>query len=135
MAIVYSTLDPNHVLTAKEKREIAALKHRPIIIDEDCPEMSVEEMLAAIEYTKKHKLLEKGGLGVMATVSKTIDVARELTEEELARFEALKNRPIIVDDDCPELTDEEIAEGLKTARANRYSDKWFGVRSKIASFL
>ena len=57
MAIVYSTLDPNHVLTAKEKREIAALKHRPIIIDEDCPEMSVEEMLAAIEYTKNHKLL------------------------------------------------------------------------------
>ena len=56
MAIVYSTLDLNELLTEEELAEIAALKDRPIIIDEDCPEMTVEQMLEGIELAKQHRL-------------------------------------------------------------------------------
>ena len=59
MAIVYSNLEPNHVLTAKELAELEEMENSPIVYDEDCPFMTYEEMIAAIEYTKKHKLLEK----------------------------------------------------------------------------
>ena len=31
-----------------------------------------------------------------------------LTEEELEELRALKNRPIVFDEDCPELTDEQL---------------------------
>ena len=61
MAMVYSTLDHNHVLTEEELAMLEKMENSPIIYDEDSPYMSYEEMLAAIEYTKKHKLLEKGG--------------------------------------------------------------------------
>ena len=30
------------------------------------------------------------------------------TPEQIERLRALKNRPIVFDDDCPELTDEEL---------------------------
>ena len=61
MATVYSTLDPNHVLTEKELAELEEMENSPIVYDEDCPFMTYDEMLAAIEYTKKHKFLEKRG--------------------------------------------------------------------------
>ena len=59
MAIVYSTLALNEPLTEEELAEIAALKDRPIIIDEDCPEMTIEEMLEGIELAKQHRLEEQ----------------------------------------------------------------------------
>ncbi len=31
-----------------------------------------------------------------------------LTEEELEELHALKNRPIVFDEDCPELTEEQL---------------------------
>ena len=39
----YYTMRVGEPLTAEEKAEIAALKNRPIVFDEDCPPMSQKE--------------------------------------------------------------------------------------------
>ena len=31
-----------------------------------------------------------------------------LTHEQIARLDALKDRPIVFDEDCPEMTDEQL---------------------------
>ncbi len=43
-------------------------------------------------------------------VRKIINVAAPLTEEEKAEIAALKDRPIVYDEDCPPTTDEELDE-------------------------
>ena len=55
----------------------------------------------------------------MATVSKTLDVARNFSEEELAMLEALKHRPIIIDDDCPAMTVEAMRRGIELAKQHQ----------------
>ena len=42
-------------------------------------------------------------------VRKEIDVSAPLTEERIAELEALKDRPVVPDEENPELTDEEFA--------------------------
>ena len=42
-------------------------------------------------------------------VRKEIDVSAPLTEEQIAELEALKDRPVVPDEENPELTDEEFA--------------------------
>jgi uncharacterized protein (DUF4415 family) len=42
-------------------------------------------------------------------VRKEIDVSAPLTEEQIAELEALKDRPVVPDEENPELTDEECA--------------------------
>ena len=37
-----------------------------------------------------------------------INFDEPLTEEEKEELRALKNRPIVFDEDCPELTDEQL---------------------------
>jgi hypothetical protein len=47
----------------------------------------------------------------MAIVTKIIDVNAPLTEEQKARLAVLKNmsdEDIVYDEDCPELTDEQL---------------------------
>lgn len=44
----------------------------------------------------------------MATVTYILRKGQPLTEEELEELRALKNRPIVFDEDCPELTEEEL---------------------------
>lgn len=44
----------------------------------------------------------------MATVTYILRKGQPLTEEELEELRNLKNRPIVFDEDCPELTDEEL---------------------------
>lgn len=46
----------------------------------------------------------------MAIITKFINFDEPLTEEQHARLRALKNRPIVFDEDCPELTEEELKE-------------------------
>ncbi len=46
----------------------------------------------------------------MAIVTKFIRFDVPLTPEQKAEIAALKNRPIVYDEDCPELTDEELKE-------------------------
>ena len=56
MAMVYSTLDPNEPLTEEELAMLEKMENSPIIIDDDCPEMTVEQMLEGIELAKQHRL-------------------------------------------------------------------------------
>ncbi|MBD5138766.1 MAG: hypothetical protein HDT21_01365 [Ruminococcus sp.] len=50
------------------------------------------------------------------TIKKEIDFNQKLTDEQIKMLEALKSRPIAFDDDCPELTKEELA-GFKRVNA------------------
>ena len=56
MATVFYFLpNPPPPLTAEEKAEIAALKNRPIVYDEDCPPTTKEEADEAIYIMRKYK--------------------------------------------------------------------------------
>ena len=44
----------------------------------------------------------------MSTIVKEIDVTAPLTKQQRAELEALKDRPITYDDDCPPLTEEQL---------------------------
>ena len=44
----------------------------------------------------------------MATVTYILRKGQPLTEEEREELRALKNRPIVYDEECPELTEEQI---------------------------
>ena len=46
----------------------------------------------------------------MATVTYILRKGQPLSEEEREELRALKNRPIVFDEDCPELTDEQLKE-------------------------
>ena len=46
----------------------------------------------------------------MAIVTYFLPKGAKLTPEQKAEIAALKNRPIVYDEDCPELTDEELRE-------------------------
>ena len=45
-------------------------------------------------------------------IRKEIDFNKPLTEKQKEMLEALKTRPVTPDEDCPELTDEQIAKYL-----------------------
>ena len=70
--------------------------------------------LFILNAEKKHDLFlpvkqhQKKRSGIMATVTYILRKGQPLTEEELEELRALKNRPIVFDEDCPELTDEEL---------------------------
>ena len=40
----------------------------------------------------------------------TLDSQMPLTSEQIQRLEALKDRPIVFDEDCPEMTDEQLSQ-------------------------
>lgn len=44
----------------------------------------------------------------MATVTYILREGEALTEEEKEEIRALKNRPIVYDEDCPKLTEEQL---------------------------
>lgn len=50
------------------------------------------------------------------TIKKEIDFNQKLTDEQIKMLEALKSRPLVFDDDCPELTKEELS-GFKRVNA------------------
>ena len=54
------------------------------------------------------------------TITKWIDINRDLTPEELEMIERAKSMPIVYDEDCPELTKEQLAQfySVKEARQN-----------------
>ncbi|MBP5655266.1 MAG: hypothetical protein J6X33_07090 [Clostridiales bacterium] len=43
-------------------------------------------------------------------IRKEIDIQAPLTPEQIKMLDNLENRPIEFDDDCPELTDEQLSE-------------------------
>ncbi|MBQ7515012.1 MAG: hypothetical protein IJS96_01910 [Schwartzia sp.] len=52
----------------------------------------------------------------MAIVRKFIRADKPLTPEQLEKLNALENRPIVFDEDCPELTDEQLDKIAAMAR-------------------
>ena len=42
------------------------------------------------------------------TVRYTLKRGQPLTPEQIAELDALKDRPIVFDEDCPEMTDEQL---------------------------
>jgi hypothetical protein len=42
------------------------------------------------------------------TVTYSIDPGAPLTPEQIKRLDALKDRPIVFDEDCPEMTEEQL---------------------------
>ena len=44
------------------------------------------------------------------TVRKEIDITKPLTNEQIKMLDELETRPIVFDEDCPELTEEQLAE-------------------------
>ena len=52
---------------------------------------------------------KKGGfINYMATVKKIIDVSEPLTEEEKRMLEEAEKRPIVYDEDSPEIREEDL---------------------------
>ena len=46
----------------------------------------------------------------MATVRKTVDVTKKPTPEQIEMLKKMDQMPIVYDDDCPELTKEQLAQ-------------------------
>ncbi len=55
-------------------------------------------------------------------IRKDIDLNSPLTEEQIKMLKKAETSPIIFDEDCPELTDEELAE-LKRGSAIRNENR------------
>ena len=53
------------------------------------------------------------------TIRKEIDMKKPLTDEQKQMLEALKTRPITPDEDCPELTDEQLNKLAELAQQRR----------------
>ena len=53
------------------------------------------------------------------TIRKEIDMKKPLTDEQKQMLEALKTRPITPDEDCPELTDDQLKKLAELAQQRR----------------
>ena len=52
-------------------------------------------------------------------VYEELNLNDELTEEQTAMLKELENAPVVPDEDCPELTDEQLAKFAEAARERR----------------
>ena len=59
----------------------------------------------------------------MATVTYILRKNQPLTEEELEEIRALKGRPIVFDEDCPELTEEELRQFKRVNPVRRQANR------------
>lgn len=55
----------------------------------------------------------------MSLMHKVINVKAPLTEEQLKELEAMDKMPIIIEEDCPEITEEEYEKYLELAKQRR----------------
>lgn len=53
------------------------------------------------------------------TIRKEIDFNQPLTEEQKKKLEALETRPVVPDDDCPELTAEQLSQFKRISAEKR----------------
>lgn len=53
------------------------------------------------------------------TVKKFIDITKSPSEEQLKMLEAMKERPIVLDDSCPELTEEQLSRAVRASDRKR----------------
>ena len=59
----------------------------------------------------------------MAIVRKRLYPGMELTPEQIEELRALENRPIVFDEDCPELTDAQLERAAAIARRQRREEQ------------
>ncbi len=59
-------------------------------------------------------------------IRKEIDVSKPLTPEQIKMLEEMDKRPIVFDEDCPELTEEQLA------KAYRVSDRMKSVTVRLS---
>lgn len=52
-------------------------------------------------------------------IQKDIDIKAPLTDEQRAMLEALKTRPVQPDEDCPELTDEQLQQLVRVSELRK----------------
>ena len=55
----------------------------------------------------------------MMIIRKEIDLSSPLNDDQKKMLENLKNRPAVPDEDCPELTDEQLSQMLKVSEQRR----------------
>ena len=55
----------------------------------------------------------------MAIHRMAVRLGQKPTAEQIKRIHAAANRPVVFDDDCPELTDEQLAEMARIAPIQR----------------
>lgn len=56
----------------------------------------------------------------MMTSIKYSELSEELTPEENAELEALENRPIVYDEDCPEMTEEMLKQFQRVENMSQF---------------
>ncbi len=59
----------------------------------------------------------------MLIVDENADVKRKLSDEELKMMEVLKKSPAVPDENCPELTDEQLRQLAKISQAKRQENR------------
>lgn len=85
------------------------LKNVPRVYDEDSPELTDERLAKFYRPAKKHTTV----------ISKEIDFSKGLTEQQRAMLREMEASPIVYDEDCPELTDEQLAKFRRVAGTDR----------------
>ena len=55
----------------------------------------------------------------MMIIRKDIDLSKPLSEEQKKMLESLKNRTAQPDEDCPELTDEQLSQMMRVSEQRR----------------
>lgn len=56
-------------------------------------------------------------------IRKEIDLNKPLTEEQKNMLKALETRPVVPDEDCPEITDEQLVMFAAAAREKRQKNE------------
>ncbi len=54
-------------------------------------------------------------------IRKQIDVSEPLTPEQIKMLEDVEKRPIVFDEDCPELTDEQLDKAYRVSERKNQS--------------
>ncbi len=68
----------------------------------------------------------------MAIVKKIVRTGEKPTVKMLKEIEKAENSPVIFDDECPELTEDELAKMAEIARARRNAEKKIAVSVRLS---
>ena len=56
-------------------------------------------------------------------ITQNIDFSKGLTDEQLKMLEEVGNAPVVIDDDAPDISDEQMTRFAQTVRQNREKHK------------
>ena len=78
MATVYYEFDEKSKLTRKEKKEIQAAAKRPIVFDEDCPELTEEQLKEFHRVSESRRIARKKQVLTLRVSASTMKKAKAL---------------------------------------------------------